>query len=289
MITISIKDDYLRYAGFSAIGKGVVLDYVGTVKTSSPNLSITLSSLSKEIPMKGEDVFLSLGEEFVQCDLISMEAGLKQSEIEQFVTWQMEQKYGSLWREMNAFFQEVREDEKTITVAVSVIREIILNDVRETIEKAEGFPIWLEPDIFAQSSVLNELDNGRKTRVALFEPFDNTIRAVFHDKGQLAALAEFKITEEDIQLETVRGDGEFVEQYMDEFDRYILGEEQNPDVQMFLAGYLPSYAEQFVPEEAIEIMTPVLPFEEEENAGSYAGDGSFSSILGLTQRRITHA
>ena len=36
--------------------------------------------------MKGEDIFLSLGEEYIQCDIVSMESGLELSEIEQEFT-----------------------------------------------------------------------------------------------------------------------------------------------------------------------------------------------------------
>jgi hypothetical protein len=289
MIAISIKDGQLRFGRFSADGKGVKLDLVNQVTASSLELSSVISSLSKEIPMKGEDIFLSLGEEYIQCDIVSMESGLDLSEIEHFIVWQMEQKYGSLWPEMKYFYQEIREDEKTIMVAVNVIRESIHTEIRTAIEQAEGTPVWLEADIFSLSRVLDELDDGRNRGVALFEPLDDTIRALFHDRGQLAALAEFAITKEDLQLETVRGDGEFVKKYIEEFERYISDNELDSDVHLFLAGHLPPHAKEFVPEKAIDIISPVLPFEEEDGAGNFAGDGLFSSILGLSLRSIKHA
>ena len=289
MIAISIKDGQLRYGRFSAVGKGVELELVNQAKVSSSELSNIIGTLSKEITMEGEDIFISLGEEYIQCDMVSMESGLELSEIEHFIKWQMEQKYGSLWPGMKYFFQEIREDENTIMVAVSVIRGSIQTEIRTAIENAKGTPIWMEADIFSLSRVLDELDDGRKRGVALFEPYGNTIRALFHDKGQLAALAEFAITKEDFQLKTVRGDGEFVKKYIEEFERYISNNELDSDVHLYLAGYLPNHAENFIPEEAIEIMSPVLPFEEEDRAGHFAGDGSFSSILGLSFRSMKHA
>ncbi len=86
MIAISIKDGQLRFGRFSADGKGVKLDLINQVTASSLELSSVISSLSKEIPMKGEDIFLSLGEEYIQCDIVSMESGLELSEIEQEFT-----------------------------------------------------------------------------------------------------------------------------------------------------------------------------------------------------------
>ena len=107
MIAISIKDGQLRYGKFSAVGKGVELDLVNQAKVSSSELSNIIGTLSKEITMDGEDIFISLGEEYIQCDMVSMESGLELSEIEHFIKWQMEQKYGSLWPGMKYFFQEI--------------------------------------------------------------------------------------------------------------------------------------------------------------------------------------
>lgn len=289
MIALSIKEDQLLYALFSGAGKRIELTNIGILPFISQDVSTVIASLAEEIPVEGEDIFLTLDKNFIQCSLVVIETALEQSEIKHFLNWQMEQKYGTLWPEMKAFYQEVREDGDALTVASCIVRERTLNAIKSAVKKLNSFPVWLEPDSFALSRVLSELDDGHYASVALFEPYGNLFRAIFHDKGQLAAIAEFGISEETLQLEAVTGDSVFVSNFIDEFDQFILGEKQDLDVHMFVTGALPTWASKIIPEPAQVAITHVRPFEDKDNAGNFAGDGSFSSILGLLQLSMNHA
>ena len=150
MLAISIRSGWLRYAHADVVDQTIVINSLKATKLSkefhrpdmrSVDLSIVLGVILQEslnaCPDYEKEVFLSLDERWVDCQIIPVDKQLGFEGQEAYLNWFMERRLGSLWPSSSLFFSQVESNASEQNwVVTSVIAKNALNSQKHFLEKA---------------------------------------------------------------------------------------------------------------------------------------------------------
>ncbi|MFQ6674077.1 MAG: hypothetical protein ACE5GH_04755 [Fidelibacterota bacterium] len=305
MLAVSIKDGWVRFIQADIDDSSVVVNQLqedllppalSRPDLRSSNLSRQFQRLFKNIADSLEnldrEVYVSLGDEWVESHLLPIDAGLSMKEKEAYLHWVLEQRLGPLWSDAVAFFHVMPDGrEDTPTVMAFTTTRFVVEHLKAAIEEVGAVPAWMESTVLSVNRVLSNADEGRTTRAMSIEPHGKMFKAQFLDRGQLRALAHLNLKGGAATDSGAKGDARFASRCVATLNRYLSGEEPDPDLQVHLVGQFPGRYLKMLRGQGPEkgVITPVNPFSKlVTGKGEFprAVEGSwFVDLLGLIQRR----
>ena len=120
MLAISIRSGWLRYAHAEVIDQKLILNSLKANKLSKEfqNLDmravdfgvlfgVILQDVFNSVPDYEKDIYLSLDDRWIDCQIIPIDKGLEVKDQEAYLNWYMQQRLGPLWPSSSIFFSEV--------------------------------------------------------------------------------------------------------------------------------------------------------------------------------------
>jgi len=309
MLAICIKNGWIRYAQVDIEDQSFVLNQLDqsplspelrSISFHSPEFVVQLQELFQQIiaslSIPDHEVFLSLGDEWIDCHIQDIDNQLSTVENEAYLNWVIKQRQGILWEDTITFFQIIDSDESdTIKIWACATKEYVVEGIKEALVKSGCSPIWLEPSVQSILRVLTNTGDISKVKSIVVEPSGNFFRAQFHDGGQLQAIAPIKFQSGKFSDTFVRGDKGFVDLCLSDFNNYMEKKELQSDLRVFLVGefserHLSMLLQKKTKQNIISIVNPFLQMKKGEIELPSVANGSwFVEILGLMQRRMASA
>ncbi|MFQ6674970.1 MAG: hypothetical protein ACE5LH_01350 [Fidelibacterota bacterium] len=276
MIAISIKSGRMRFARADLDNGMPTLRRIGETALPAPltkpdlrsdRLNATIGGAFQHVRdfLEGDDrdVYVSLGEEWVETDILEVDGGLSLDQREAYVNWALQQRLGPLWDDSASFLSLVPDGpgERGLVVA-SVTSVKVIRAVRDAVRNIGGIPVWMEAGVLSLNRVTTSLDDGRTTRTLAMEPADGIFRGLFHERGQLRALAQFTLRAGVARETVMKGDRNLVSECLRAFNAYLASDDLSPDLRVFVSGEISRYAMNVLTHSgtAEGVLTVINPF-----------------------------
>ncbi|MFQ6616040.1 MAG: hypothetical protein ACE5HZ_04640 [Fidelibacterota bacterium] len=250
MIAISLKNGWARFARADIEGESPVLKEIGEIPLPVPledpdlhsdRLTFLIGELFEQIYEAAgggdRDLYVSLGEEWMESDILEVDSRLTQEEKETYLDWVLHQRLGSMSDDSEPFFCLLPDGRENVDrVLVSVITVPLIRAVHGAVLKMGAIPVWMEAGVLSLDRVSGALDDGRATRTLAMEPAGSAYRGLFHDRGQLRGLALFRLRAGKAQEVVTKGDRALVSGCLEDLNAYLAGQDLSPNLHLFLSG-----------------------------------------------------
>lgn len=250
MIAISVKNGWGRFARADLDSGSPLVTQVGEISLPDPLKEPDLRSdrlpslmgdlfhqVQEMVNTRDVEMYVSLGDEWVESDILDVDTTLSPEERESYLHWIMRQRLGSLWDDSDLYFSLLPDSRGNVDqVLVSVTVRPVIHAIQSSIQSLGAIPAWMEAGIFSLSRASTSLDDGRTTRTLTMEPLGTAFRGLFHERGQLRALAQFTLRAGKARETVTKGDKTLVSACMKDLNAYLDGEDLSPDLHVFLSG-----------------------------------------------------
>ena len=159
MLAISIRSGWLRFAHADVNEETLVVNSLKATKLSknfyrpdlrSPDLLVHLGVIFHDVieslPVHDKEVFLSLDERWIDCQIFPVDKGLTMEEQEAYLNWFLKRRLGPLWPTSSVFFKKVESNGSDKEwILTCVVPENALEALNVALERAGAVPVWLEP------------------------------------------------------------------------------------------------------------------------------------------------
>lgn len=215
MLAISIRSGWLRYAHADVIDQKLSLNSLKAIKLSKEfqNLDmraadlgvlfgVILQDVFNSVPDYEKDIYLSLDDRWIDCQIIPIDKGLKVKDQEAYLNWYMQQRLGPLWSSSSIFFSEMESStsDKNWMIA-SIIAKNALESIKSFVKQAGKNPVWLEPSVISMARLVASEGPG----VSFFKDH-RSVRALFFFGGKLLAFGQPVIRNGEISIVSISGD-----------------------------------------------------------------------------------
>ena len=215
MLAISIRSGWLRYAHAEVIDQKLILNSLKANKLSKEfqNLDmravdlgvlfgVLLQDVFNSVPDYEKDIYLSLDDRWIDCQIIPIDKGLEVKDQESYLNWYMQQRLGPLWSSSSIFFSEVESStsDKNWMIA-SIIAKNALESIKSFLEQAGKNPVWLEPSVLSMARLVTSEGPG----VSFFKDH-RSVRALFFFGGNLLAFGQPVIRNGEMSVASISGD-----------------------------------------------------------------------------------
>ena len=215
MLAISIRSGWLRYAHADVIDQKLSLNSLKAIKLSKEfqNLDmravdlgvlfgVILQDVFNSVPDYEKDIYLSLDDRWIDCQIIPIDKGLKVKDQEAYLNWYMQQRLGPLWSSSSIFFSEMESSasDKNWIVA-SIIAKNALESIKSFLKQAGKNPVWLEPSVISMARLVASEGPG----ISFFKDH-RSVRALFFFGGKLLAFGQPVIRNGEMSIVSISGD-----------------------------------------------------------------------------------
>ena len=215
MLAISIRSGWLRYAHADVIDQKLSLNSLKAIKLSKEfqNLDmrgvdlgvlvgVILQDVFNSVPDYEKDIYLSLDDRWIDCQIIPIDKGLKVKDQEAYLNWYMQQRLGPLWSSSSIFFSEMESStsDKNWMIA-SIIAKNALESIKSFVKQAGKNPVWLEPSVISMARLVASEGPG----VSFFKDH-RSVRALFFFGGKLLAFGQPVIRNGEMSIVSISGD-----------------------------------------------------------------------------------
>lgn len=298
MLAISIRSGWLRYAHADIVDQAIVLNSLKATKLSkefhrpdmrSVDLSVILGVILQEAlnacPDYEKEVFLSLDERWIDCQILPVDKQLKAEEQEAYINWFMERRLGSLWPSSSLFFSQMESNASEQNwVVTSVIAKNALNLLKSFLEKAGKKPVWLEPSTLSLARVVSTEGPG----VSFFKDH-RSVRALFFYGGSLRAFGQPQIRDGEMSLGAITGDKDLAVS-ITRMVNALQPRSKMSSIDIRTVGELPGKWHDYVSSRKrhLEKINPISGFKKSRRIRlkKETDDSDFSEVAGLLLRRL---
>ncbi len=298
MLAISIRSGWLRYAHADIVEQAIVLNSLKATKLSkefyrpdmrSVDLSVVLGVILQEAlnacPDYEKDVFLSLDERWIDCQIVPVDKELGVEEREAYLNWYMERRLGSLWPSSSLFFSQVESNASDHSwVVTSVMAKNALDALKSFLEKSGKNAVWLEPSTLSLARVVATEGPG----VSFFKDH-RSVRALFFYGGSLRAFGHPQIRDGEISMGAISGDKDLAVSITGMVN--ALGPRSKmSSIDIRTVGELPGKWHTYVSSRKrhLEKVNPISGLKKSRRIRLNKGtdDSDFSEVAGLLLRRL---
>ncbi len=215
MLAISIRSGWLRYAHADVIDQKLSLNSLKAIKLSKEfqNLDmravdlgvlfgVILQDVFNSVPDYEKDIYLSLDDRWIDCQIIPIDKGFKVKDQEAYLNWYMQQRLGPLWSSSSIFFSDMESStsDKNWMIA-SIIAKNALESIKSFVKQAGKNPVWLEPSVISMARLVASEGPG----VSFFKDH-RSVRALFFFGGKLLAFGQPVIRNGEMSIVSISGD-----------------------------------------------------------------------------------
>ncbi|MFL3051368.1 MAG: hypothetical protein ACJZ02_06745 [Candidatus Neomarinimicrobiota bacterium] len=161
-----------------------------------------LQDAFNSVPDYEKDIYLSLDDRWIDCQIIPIDKGLKVKDQEAYLNWYMQQRLGPLWSSSSIFFSEMESStsDKNWMIA-SIIAKNALESIKSFVKQAGKNPVWLEPSVISMARLVASEGPG----VSFFKDH-RSVRALFFFGGKLLAFGQPVIRNGEMSIVSISGD-----------------------------------------------------------------------------------
>ena len=299
MLAISIRSGWLRYAHADVVDQTIVLNSLKATKLSkefhhldmrSMDLSIVLGVILQEAlnacPDYEKEIFLSLDERWIDCQIIPVDKQLEVEEQEAYLNWYMERRLGSLWPSSSLFFSQVESNPSEQNwMVTSVMAKNALNSLKSFLKKAGKNPVWLEPSTLSLARLVASEGPG----VSFFKDH-RSVRALFFYGGALRAFGYPQIRNGEMSIGAITGDKDLAVS-ITRMVNALQPKSNMSSIDIRTVGELPGKWHAYVSSRKrhLEKINPISGFKKSRRIKLKKGtdDSDFSEVAGLFLRSLT--
>ncbi|MEE9166057.1 MAG: hypothetical protein V3U24_01125 [Candidatus Neomarinimicrobiota bacterium] len=277
MLAVGIKDDWVRYAQADIEDQSLVLNLLDghplpaelkSFDQGSPEMAGEFQKLFQGIvsssSVPDRDVYVSLGEEWIECLLLEADGRLTDEGKEGYLNWILKQRLGTLWDDTVAFFQdEGNGGNKSPQVLSCLALRGLIEVIKSAVNATGGRPRWMESSVQSIGRVVAKMDPGPSVSAVVMEPHAGGYGVQFYDRGQLRSLAELRLQSGKFRDRYVKGDSAFAKQCLSNLNHLVHGGGSEPvmDFHLFLVGeFSDKQLEILLPDDYSDSVTLVHPF-----------------------------
>ena len=298
MLAISIRSGWLRYAHADVSDGTLVVNSLKATKLSkdfhrpdlrSPDLLVLLGIIFQDmiesLPVHDKEVFLSLDERWIDCQIFPVDKGLTRDEQESYLRWFLKRRLGPLWPTSSVFFQELKSNGSDRDwIMTCIIPENALEALNIVLKRAGTVPVWLEPCTLSLAHTVS----GDEASVVFIKD-GRSVRALFFFGGTIHAFGQPIIRNGIVSMDTITGDQGLVSTVISMINDIKPRSTKSPTVSIKFMGQLPGKWKGFVSSKKryLQQMNPLDSFTLAKNAKLNVNDPSdFGEVAGLLHRRI---
>lgn len=307
MLGISIKNGRVRYAQADIEDRSFILNQLDDLPLPSglespdlrsSDLAIQFQDLfehiTESLSVSDREVFLSLGSEWVECQLMGVDSGLSLDEKEAYMNWILRERQGVLWEDTAAFYQDIGDAQRTPGwVVACVTSKDVIECIRSAIDRVGAVPVWMEPGVLSALRVMVDADDGVTSKTMALEPAGKGFRAQFLSRGRLRAIGKIGLRSGQFGEKITQGDSGFVAHCLSDLNRFLAGDELDLDLRVFLTGefsqrHLRMFRQKVSGQDVVHILNPFSQMKKGKTDLPPCTRGSwFVEVLGLMHRRVS--
>ena len=297
MLAISIRSGWLRYAHADVSDGTLVVNSLKATKLSkdfyrpdlrSPDLLVLLGivfqDMIESLPVHDKEVFLSLDERWIDCQIFPVDKELTRNEQESYLRWSLERRLGPLWPTSSVFFQELKSNGSDRDwIMACIIHENTLEALNIVLKRVGTVPVWLEPCTLSLARTVS----GDEASVVFIKD-GRSVRALFFFGGTIHAFGRPIIRNGIVSMDSITGDQGLVSTLISMINEKPRST-KSPTVSIKFMGELPGKWKRFVSSKKryLKQMNPLDSFVLAKNAKLNVNDPSdFAELAGLLHLRI---
>ncbi|HIB72168.1 MAG TPA: hypothetical protein EYO34_11705 [Candidatus Marinimicrobia bacterium] len=298
MLAISIRSGWLRFAHADVNEETLVVNSLKATKLPqnfyrpdlrSPDLLVHLGVIFHDVieslPVHDKEVFLSLDERWIDCQIFPVDKGLTMEEQEAYLNWFLKRRLGPLWPTSSVFFKKVESNGSDKEwILTCVVPENALEALNVALERAGAVPVWLEPCTLSLARAVG----GDKASVVFIKD-GRSVRALFFFGGIMHSFGSPKIRDGVISMDTMTGDRGLASSMIKMINEIKPRSTKTPAISIKFVGELPGKWQGFVSSKKrhLQEVNPLDSFTLAKGAKLKGTDPSdFGEVAGLLHRRI---
>lgn len=298
MLAVSLKNGWLRFAHARVDDKTLVVDSLHEKKLPnqlhppdlrSHDLVVALGHLFEDvlnsIPDHDKEIFISLDQAWIDCQIFSVDSGLSSDEQEAYLNWLLGRRLGPLWESSSVFFQRVEsEEDYRDWITTCVIPENALEAFKIAVERAGSVPVWMEPAMLSVTRAA-----GSKNGSVVLMKDGRGVKVQFFYGGTLRAFGNAQFRGGVVSTGALTGDGGLASSAIGLINGMKAELKKTPPISVKIIGELPGKWQRFVSsrERYVSMFHPMAFFTLGDRVDLESGDASaFCEIAGLLHRRI---
>lgn len=305
MLAISIKNNQVRFAQADVSRYSIIINQLQVFslpenltaagKTQN-DLKLAFDSLFQSIndslSVADREIYLSLGANWIETDILSVDRDLTDKEKEEFLMWTLKLRYGKLWGDFVPFFQNISNNNHS-QVFICVIQKNVLETIKEAVYGIGSIPVWMEPSVQSSVRVIVECYDTVDSPAVLIEPESRHFLSRILINNELQSMAFINIKNEKMMISQIKGNTENMSKFPQIFN-FVEEDKEEEEFSIFLIGEFSDIQINKwinrIETNKIQIVDPYRMMETKTVQFPDSSNGSWDvDILGLLLRRSSHA
>ncbi|MCH8012340.1 MAG: hypothetical protein IIA61_10400 [Candidatus Marinimicrobia bacterium] len=305
MLAISIKNNQVRFAQADVSGHSIIINQLQVfplpenLTTSVKNendLKVAFDSLFQSIndslSVPDREIYLSLGKNWIETDILFVDRDLTDREKEEFLMWTLRLRYGNIRDDLVPFFQNISGN-NDLQVFQCVIQKNVLESIKEAVYGIGSIPVWMEPSVQSSIRAIAGCCDTLDSQAVLIEPEGRHFLGRILINDELQSMAIISVKDEKMMLSQIKGNKENMSQFLQIFN-FVREDKEKKEFSIFLIGefsdiQLNKWINR-IETNKIQIVDPYRMMESKTVLFPDSSNGSWDvDILGLLLRRGNHA